>query len=184
MSHLAISLSFNSPHFHCEISPSLIIHPSLSLSSFSIHPSLPPSSRQALRAPSGRCTVLLCFGWFRYNRVLWVLQGLLSEVSLSYAWGAMLVLTNRTDRFISHIPPSFHTHTHTHKHTLTPGEVSLSDSSLFTPVGPVAWICIRSFRLRLDSFWWLSHHNGRQNENLQTTPGLSWLHFRASVATT
>lgn len=170
MSHLAISLSFNSPHFHCEISPSLIIYPSLSLSSFSIHRSLPPLCRH-WELPVG--TVLFCclsggLGRTRSCRSFrtshlrcpchmpeesWWRERI-EQIFKPYPW------------IFSHTPWLQERHPSLTAHCLLPQDLHLQQQTAHN----------------LDSIWWLSRHNGRQNENLQTTAVLSWLHFVASAA--
>lgn len=65
------------------------------------------------------------------------------------------------------------TNAHTCTRTLTHSRRLVSDSSLFTPVGPSAWICICNNRQCLSSCLWLGRHNGRWNKKLQITVGLS-----------
>lgn len=79
---------------------------------------------------------------------------------------AGVVQTNRTD----FRPDHQRSHMHAYTYSL---QAFRSDSSLFTPVGPSAWICICNNRLCLSSCLWLGRHNGKWNKNLQITAGLS-----------
>lgn len=147
MSHLAIFLSVSIPSFlFCNLS---IFHGSIILVPLILHSSHPPSFRQQPSSLSRQCAVFflvfVVLGWLKFNRVLWVFQVFSSEVSQSCAWGTEGGLkTNRTD-FSTRLPPQrSHTRTHTHTEYTYSLQASRPDSSLFTPVGAVAWICICS----------------------------------------
>lgn len=145
MSPLAIFLSVSIPSFlFWNLS---IFHGSIVLVPLILHSSHPPSFRQQPSSLSRQHAlfflVFVVLGWLKFNRVLWVFQVFSSEVSQSCAWGTEGGLkTNR--KIFRHDYRRNASHTHKHTEYTYSLQASRPDSSLFTPVGAVAWICICS----------------------------------------
>lgn len=93
------------------------------------------------------------FGWLGFNRVLRASSHLRSPSRTPEEAGWCKPVEQIFD-------PT--TDVHTCTHTLTHSR--RSDSSLFTPVGPSAWICICNNILCLSSCLWLGRHDARMNE--------------------